>query len=65
MPILMIVGGIIHQLTRPVPNKEYVEIPTGVGAGVTTPVGDGVMGALVAPEVIGEPVPCIKYWIQC
>ena len=61
----MIVGDIIHQLTRPAPRKEYVNPPTAVGPGVLGPVGDGVMGALVAPEVTGEPVPCIKYRIQC
>jgi hypothetical protein len=33
-------------------------MPTGAGAGVTEPVGVGVMGAEVEPAVTGDPVPC-------
>ena len=33
-------------------------IPTGVGAEVIVPVGDGEIGALVAMGVVGEAVPC-------
>ena len=33
-------------------------IPTGVGADVMVPVGDGEIGALVAMGVVGGAVPC-------
>lgn len=39
-------------------------IPTGVGANVVVPVGDGEMGALVAVGVVGEAVPCIIAKVQ-
>ena len=44
-------------LTRPLPILEKVAMPAGVGADVMLPVGDVVMGAFVAPGVLGEPVP--------
>ena len=46
------------QLTYPLPILFQEAMPTGVGADVMLPVGEGVMGWLVAPGVVGEPVPC-------
>jgi len=46
------------QLTYPLPILFQEAMPTGVGADVMLPVGEGVMGCLVAPGVVGEPVPC-------